>query len=88
MYVCYHLQDDDGFSLANRYWRYIFYGDGFKRRNLFKTFKNLIKKLKKTFKWTLEDIFNLNFKLIPINFLVFYYYMIIDLKFYFKNKNV
>jgi len=86
--VCYHLQDDNGFSLANRYWRYIFYGDGFKRRNLFKTFKNLIRQLKKTFKWTLEDIFNFNFKLIPINFLVFYYYMIIDFKFYLKNKNV
>ena len=28
--ICLHLQNDDGFSLAQRYWRYIYYGDGLK----------------------------------------------------------
>ena len=38
--ICYHLQNDNGFTLANRYWRYVFYGDGLKERNFFKTIKN------------------------------------------------
>ena len=29
--ICLHLQNDDGFSLAQRYWRYIYYGDGLKK---------------------------------------------------------
>ena len=85
--ICYHLQNDNGFTLANRYWRYVFYGDGLKKRNFFKTIKNLIRQLKRTLKWTLEDIFKFNFRLIPINFIIFYYFVIIDLKFYIKNKN-
>ena len=32
--ICYHLQDDDISSLSKRYWRYLYYGDGFKKRNL------------------------------------------------------
>ena len=32
--VCYHLQNDNGISLSKRYWRYIHYGDGMKKRNL------------------------------------------------------
>tara|TARA_B110000444_G_C18745687_1_gene550157 strand:- start:64 stop:924 length:861 start_codon:yes stop_codon:yes gene_type:complete len=85
--ICYHLQNDNGFTLANRYWRYVFYGDGLKKRNFFKTIKNLIRQLKRTLKWTFEDILKFNFRLIPINFIIFYYFVIIDLKFYIKNKN-
>ena len=29
--VCYHLQNDTGISLSQRYWRYIHYGDGLKK---------------------------------------------------------
>ena len=29
--ICYHLQDDDISSLSKRYWRYLYYGDGFKK---------------------------------------------------------
>lgn len=84
--ICYHLQNDTGFSLASRYWRYIYYGDGMKKKNLFKTIKNILRQFKKTFKWTLLDIFKVNFKLIPVNIIIFFYFTILELKFYKKNK--
>ena len=34
--ICHHLQDDNIDSLSRRYWRYIHYGDGLKKRNLAK----------------------------------------------------
>ncbi len=83
---CYHLQDDNGLSLAQRYWRYIHWGDGLKKRNLFKTFKNIIRQIKKTFIWSYMDIIEFRFKLILVNFLLLYYFIILDFKFYFKNK--
>ena len=84
--ICYHLQDDTGISLSKRYWRYIHYGDGMKKRNFFKTIKNILRQLKKTIKWILSDIFNLNFKLIPINIVIFFYFLIFDFEFYRINK--
>ena len=84
--VCYHLQDDTGISLSKRYWRYIHYGDGMKNRNFFKTIKNILRQLKKTIKWILSDIFNLNFKLIPVNIVIFFYFLIFDFEFYRINK--
>ena len=84
--ICYHLQNDTGFSLASRYWRYIYYGDGMKKKNFFKTIKNILRQFKKTFKWTLLDIFKVNFKLIPVNIIIFFYFTILELKFYKKNK--
>jgi len=84
--VCYHLQDDTGISLSKRYWRYIHYGDGMKNRNFFKTIKNILRQLKKTIKWILSDIFNLNFKLIPVNIVIFFYFLIFDFEFYKINK--
>ena len=84
--VCYHLQDDTGISLSKRYWRYIHYGDGMKKRNFFKTIKNILRQFKKTIKWILSDIFNLNFKLIPVNIVIFFYFLIFDFEFYRINK--
>ena len=85
--VCYHLQNDDGISLSKRYWRYIHYGDGLKKRNLIKTLKNILRQIKKTLKWSIEDILHLNFKLLFINFKILYYFSLEDLKFYRKNLN-
>ena len=85
--ICFHLQDDNGFSLAQRYWRYMFYGDGLKKRNFIKTIKNIIRQLKRMLKWTINDIFNLRFKLLKVNFIIFYYFIILDFKFYLKNRN-
>ena len=85
--VCYHLQDDDGKSLSNRYWRYLYYGDGLKKRNFFKTIKNIIRQIKKTLKWTIEDIIKLNFKLVIVNFIILFYFINIDFKFYLQNRN-
>ena len=85
--VCFHLQDDNGFSLGQRYWRYMFYGDGLKKRNLIKTIKNIIRQLKRTLKWTINDILNLRLKLFKVNFIIFYYFIILDFKFYLKNRN-
>ena len=79
--LCYHLQDDDAKSLSKRYWRYIHYGDGLKKRNYFKTIKNLIRQLKKTLKWSFIDLFKLRIKLILINFIVFYNFSKIDIRF-------
>ena len=83
---CYHLQDDNGLSLAQRYWRYIHWGDGLKKRNLFKTCKNILRQIKKTFIWSFMDILKFKFKLILVNFVLLYYFTILDFKFYFKNR--
>ncbi len=85
--VCFHLQDDNGFSLAQRYWRYMFYGDGLKKRNLIKTIKNIIRQLRRMLKWMINDVLNLRFKLFKVNFIIFYYFTILDFKFYLKNRN-
>ena len=82
--ICYHLQNDNHKTLSNRYWRYIHYGDGLKKRNLYKTFKNIFRQFKKTLKWTIEDLIKFRFKLIKVNFLIFYNFAIIDYKFYKK----
>ena len=83
--TCYHLQDDNHKTLSKRYWRYIHYGDGLKKRNLYKTFKNIFRQFKKTLKWSIEDLIKLRFKLIKVNFLIFYNFAIIDYQF-FKNR--
>ena len=83
--ICYHLQDDDISSLSKRYWRYLYYGDGFKKRNLIKTIKNMLRQLKKTIKWSLQDIINLRLKLIKVNFGVFFIFCKLDYK-HMKNK--
>ena len=84
--ICYHLQDDDALSLSKRYWRYIHYGDGLKKRNFIKTVKNIIRQFKKTIKWSIIDLIKLDFKLIKVNLILFYYFLIIDYKFYIENK--
>ena len=83
--ICYHLQDDDISSLSKRYWRYLYYGDGFKKRNLIKTIKNMLRQLKKTIKWSLQDIINLRLKLIKVNLGVFFIFCKLDYK-HMKNK--
>ena len=83
--ICYHLQNDNHKTLSNRYWRYIHYGDGLKKRNLYKTFKNIFRQFKKTLKWSIEDLIKFRFKLIKVNLLIFYNFAIIDYQFY-KNK--
>ena len=83
--ICYHLQNDNHKTLSNRYWRYIHYGDGLKKRNLYKTFKNIFRQFKKTLKWSIEDLIQLRFKLIKVNFLIFYNFAIIDYQFFKKN---
>ena len=82
--TCYHLQDDNHKTLSKRYWRYIHYGDGLKKRNLYKTFKNIFRQFKKTLKWSIEDLIKLRFKLIKVNFLIFYNFAIIDYQFFKK----
>ena len=82
--ICYHLQNDNHKTLSNRYWRYIHYGDGLKKRNLYKTFKNIFRQFKKTLKWSIEDLIKLRFKLIKVNFLIFYNFAIIDYQFFKK----
>jgi len=85
--LCYHLQNDNALSLSRRYWRYIHYGDGLKKRNFFKTLKNIIRQFKKTIKWSIDDLLNLNLRLIIINFEIFYYFFKIDFEIYRNNKN-
>ena len=84
--ICYHLQNDNALSLSKRYWRYMHYGDGLKKRGFFKTLKNLIRQFKRTLKWSFNDLYKFNFKLIKVNFLLLYYFIIIDIKFCFKKK--
>ena len=83
--ICHHLQDDNINSLSNRYWRYLYYGDGFKKRNLFKTIKNMIRQFKKTINWSLQDIFNLRLDLLKVNFGIFINFCRLDYK-HMKNK--
>ena len=84
--VCLHLQDDNYETLAARYWRYVFYGDGLKKRNSFKTLKNIIRQIKKTFFWILEDLINLRFSLLRVDFMILYYLVKIDLKKFQENN--
>ena len=83
--ICYHLQNDTAETLSKRYWRYIHYGDGLKKRNLFKTLKNIFRQLKRTIKWSIEDLFKLDFSLLILNFKIFFYFSIIDYNFYKEN---
>ena len=83
--LCYHLQDDSIETLSKRYWRYIIYGDGFKSRNFFKTIKNIIRQLKKTIKWSVQDLFNFRFRLLRINLGVFIFFCKLDFKHMKKN---
>tara|TARA_Y100000816_G_scaffold79914_2_gene54554 strand:+ start:1197 stop:2060 length:864 start_codon:yes stop_codon:yes gene_type:complete len=85
--VCYHLLNDNHFTLSHRYWRYMLYGDGLKKRNLFKTIKNIVRQIKKTLKWSVDDILKLRFKLIKVNFIILYYFCKIDFEFFKKNKD-
>tara|TARA_B100000579_G_scaffold437268_1_gene465933 strand:+ start:1477 stop:2343 length:867 start_codon:yes stop_codon:yes gene_type:complete len=85
--VCYHLQNDSGRTLANRYYRWMLYGDGLKKKNLLKTIKNCLRQFRKTLKWSLEDLVKLDFKLIKVNLVLFFYYLIIDFKSYKDNRN-
>ena len=84
--VCFHLQDDNYETLASRYWRYVFYGDGLKKRNFFKTLKNIIRQIKKTFFWILEDLIKLRFSLLRVDFMILYYLIKIDLKKFQENN--
>ena len=82
--ICYHLQDDNYKSLSSRYWRYIHYGDGLKKRNLTKTLKNSFRQFKKTLLWSLEDVLKLRLSLIIVNFLVLFYFIKNDFEYYLK----
>lgn len=84
--ICNHLQDDDGISLSNRYWRYIHYGDGLKKRNILKTFKNCFRQFKKFTKWSIIDLIKWRLNLIKINFIIFYHFVKIDFEFYKSNE--
>ena len=81
-----HLQDDNYETLAARYWRYVFYGDGFKKRNFVKTLKNIIRQIKKTFFWILEDLIKLRFSLLSVDIMILYYLIKIDLKKFQENN--
>ena len=84
--ICSHLQNDNYKSLAARYWRYVFYGDGLKNRNFFKTFKNIIRQIKKVFLWTIEDLTKLRLQLILVNFALMIHLIKLDIKHYSKNE--
>ena len=83
--ICHHLQDDNYKSLSNRYWRYVWYGDGLKNRKLLKTIKNSFRQFKKTIKWIFQDTYMLRFNLIIVNIFVFIYFIKNDFKRYLKN---
>jgi len=77
---CLHLQDDNYKTLASRYWRYVFYGDGLKKRNFAKTLKNIIRQIKKSFFWILEDLFKFRISLLKVNIMILYHLIKIDIK--------
>ena len=84
--ICYHLLNDDYKSLASRYSRYIYYGDGLKKRNLTKTLKNIMRSIKKTLFWNTSDIFNLRFSLLKVNIILMYYLIKIDIQRYINDN--
>jgi len=84
--ICNHLQNDDAISLSNRYWRYIHYGDGLKKRNLIKTIKNCFRQFKKFIKFSFIDFINFRLSLVKVNFFILYYFIIIDFRFYKSNE--
>ena len=85
--ICHHLQDDNYKSLSNRYWRYVIYGDGLKKRNFFKTLKNSFRQVKKTIRWVIEDLYKFRFNLIIVDFFVLIYFFKNDFILYLKKND-
>lgn len=77
--VCHHLADDNSKSISFRYWRYMYWGDGMKKRTLFRVVKNIIRQFKKSLKWSFEDLIKLRFNLLICNFIIFLYYIKFEL---------
>lgn len=73
--VCHHLADDNSKSISFRYWRYMYWGDGMKKRSLFRVIKNIIRQFKKSLKWSFEDLIKLRFNLVICNFIIFFYFI-------------
>ena len=83
--TCNHLADDNAQSISFRYWRYMYWGDGMKKRTFFRVFKNIIRQFKKAFKWSFEDLIRLRFNLILCNFIISIYFIKFETKVLFKN---
>jgi len=81
--ICHHLQNDDAKSLSNRYWRYMYYGDGMKKRSFFKILKSILRQVRKTIQWSFNDISKNNFTLVLVNFEILLYFSHLEFK---KNK--
>ena len=77
---CYHLQNDNINTLANRVWRYHTFSYKIKKISVYRFFKIIIKQFNILLKRTIEDIFKLRFKFMFINFIVFFKFVILELK--------
>ena len=84
--ICYHLLNDNYSSLASRYSRYVFYGDGLKKRNLVKTLKNILRSFKKSFFWFISDVLNLRLSLLKVDLMLLFYLTKIDIQ-KFRKRN-
>ena len=82
--ICNHLADDNAQSISHRYWRYMYWGDGMKKRTLFRVIKNIIRQFKKTLRWSVEDFFKLRLNLILCNFIIFIYFIKLEKKLFIK----
>ena len=56
-----------------------------KKRNLFKTLKNIARQIKKTFIWLLEDLVKFKLSLIKVDIMLLYHLIKIDIKKYREN---
>lgn len=81
-----HLQNDNLITLSNRVWRYHSFGYKIKQPSIIKTIKLSIKQIKFFVKRSLKNLASFEFSFIKINFVVLLKFIVLEHKYYKKNK--
>jgi glycosyltransferase involved in cell wall biosynthesis len=84
--LCYHLQNDTLFSLADRIWRYHSFGYKNTKPSFFRFLKLSIKQIKIFSIRLFKNIFKLNFLYVCIDFFVFISFLYFEIKNIFSKK--
>jgi cellulose synthase/poly-beta-1,6-N-acetylglucosamine synthase-like glycosyltransferase len=84
--LCYHLQNDTLFSLADRIWRYHSFGYKNTKPSFFRFLKLSIKQIKIFSIRLFKNIFKLNFLYVCIDFYVFISFLYFEIKNIFSKK--
>ena len=84
--LCEHLQDDDLNSLSNRIWRYHSFGYKIKKPSIYRTLKLSIKQIKFFLTRSFNNLLNFELSFVYINFAILFKFIVLEHKYYKKNK--